>query len=161
MVYLFCPNIGTKFREPYQSNHVIPQRAMMWVKTCSVRKQIPSFVGQPPLLGCTWCLACLTGSQSDLPVKTKIDAISMTRVNKEKIKFAIFSRKLTYKCKIHSNFGIFYFFAPASVNVIHRVKVFHAVRAVGAFWRHLFFKLYFLRLHRKHNELKASSQKLG
>ena len=24
--YLFCPNIGTKFREPYHSNHVIPHR---------------------------------------------------------------------------------------------------------------------------------------
>ena len=23
-VYLFCPNIGTKFREPYHLNHVIP-----------------------------------------------------------------------------------------------------------------------------------------
>ena len=25
-VYLFCPNTGTKFREPYRSNHVIPHR---------------------------------------------------------------------------------------------------------------------------------------
>ena len=25
-VYLLCPNIGTKFREPYHSNHVIPHR---------------------------------------------------------------------------------------------------------------------------------------
>ena len=25
-VYLFCPNTGTKFREPYLSNHVIPHR---------------------------------------------------------------------------------------------------------------------------------------
>ena len=25
-VYVFCPNIGTKFREPYHSNHVIPHR---------------------------------------------------------------------------------------------------------------------------------------
>ena len=25
-VYLFCPNTGTKFREPYHSNHVIPHR---------------------------------------------------------------------------------------------------------------------------------------
>ena len=25
-VYFFCPNTGTKFREPYQSNHVIPHR---------------------------------------------------------------------------------------------------------------------------------------
>ena len=24
--YLFCPNTGTKFREPYHSNHVIPHR---------------------------------------------------------------------------------------------------------------------------------------
>ena len=26
-VYLFCPNTGTKFREPYHLNHVIPRRA--------------------------------------------------------------------------------------------------------------------------------------
>ena len=26
-VYLCCPNTGTKFREPYHSNHVIPHRA--------------------------------------------------------------------------------------------------------------------------------------
>ena len=26
IVYLFCPNTGTKFREPYHSNHVIPHR---------------------------------------------------------------------------------------------------------------------------------------
>ena len=25
-VYLVCPNTGTKFREPYCSNHVIPHR---------------------------------------------------------------------------------------------------------------------------------------
>ena len=25
-VYSFCPNTGTKFREPYHSNHVIPHR---------------------------------------------------------------------------------------------------------------------------------------
>ena len=25
-VYLFCPNIGSKFREPNHSNHVIPHR---------------------------------------------------------------------------------------------------------------------------------------
>ena len=24
--YLFCPNTGTKFREPYHSYHVIPHR---------------------------------------------------------------------------------------------------------------------------------------
>ena len=23
-VYLFCPNTGTKFHEPYHSNHMIP-----------------------------------------------------------------------------------------------------------------------------------------
>ena len=23
--YMFCPNTGTKFREPYHSNHVIPR----------------------------------------------------------------------------------------------------------------------------------------
>ena len=28
-VYLFCPNTGTKFHEPYHSNHVIPHR--LWV----------------------------------------------------------------------------------------------------------------------------------
>ena len=25
-LYLFCPNTGTKFREPYHSNHMIPHR---------------------------------------------------------------------------------------------------------------------------------------
>ena len=25
-VYLFCPNTGMKFHEPYHSNHVIPHR---------------------------------------------------------------------------------------------------------------------------------------
>ena len=25
-VYLFCPNTGMKFREPYHLNHVIPRR---------------------------------------------------------------------------------------------------------------------------------------
>ena len=25
-VYLFCPNTGTKYHEPYHSNHVIPHR---------------------------------------------------------------------------------------------------------------------------------------
>ena len=29
-VYLFCPNTGTKFREPYHSNHVIPRRVLCW-----------------------------------------------------------------------------------------------------------------------------------
>ena len=27
-VYLFCPNIGIKFHEPYHSNHVIPCRVV-------------------------------------------------------------------------------------------------------------------------------------
>ena len=27
-VYLFCPNTGTKFREPYHLNHVIPHREL-------------------------------------------------------------------------------------------------------------------------------------
>ena len=26
--YLFCSNTGTKFREPYHSNHVIPHRGL-------------------------------------------------------------------------------------------------------------------------------------
>ena len=28
-VYVFCPNTGTKFREPYHSNHVIPTVLLM------------------------------------------------------------------------------------------------------------------------------------
>ena len=28
-VYLFCPNTGTKFREPNHSNHAIPQRVRL------------------------------------------------------------------------------------------------------------------------------------
>ena len=28
-LYLFCPNTGTKFREPYHPNHVIPHRGLI------------------------------------------------------------------------------------------------------------------------------------
>ena len=35
-VYLFCPNTGTKFREPYHFNHVIPHR----VKVSSYIREI-------------------------------------------------------------------------------------------------------------------------
>ena len=31
-VYLFCPNTGSKFREPNHSNHVIPHRYISQVK---------------------------------------------------------------------------------------------------------------------------------
>ena len=32
-VFLFCPNTGTKFREPYYSNHVIPHREIVSCKS--------------------------------------------------------------------------------------------------------------------------------
>ena len=31
VIYLFCPNTGTKFREPYRSIHVIPHRDLICI----------------------------------------------------------------------------------------------------------------------------------
>ena len=44
-VYLFCPNTGTKFREPYHSNHVIPHRDTGWWKVWAWAKCGPRWFG--------------------------------------------------------------------------------------------------------------------
>ena len=45
-VYLFCPNTGTKFREPYHSNHVIPHRGSRKTRlteNVGNRRNLPGF----------------------------------------------------------------------------------------------------------------------
>ena len=44
-VYVFCPNTGTKFGEPYHSNHVIPHRVIVRDNffTILYRKKIADF----------------------------------------------------------------------------------------------------------------------
>ena len=42
-VYLFCPNTGTKFREPYHSNHVILHRHVRSRKTIFSHQKLTTY----------------------------------------------------------------------------------------------------------------------
>ena len=46
-VYVFCPNIGTKFREPYHSNHVIPHRVKYSRK--KLRNDLVAHLAEPTI----------------------------------------------------------------------------------------------------------------
>ena len=42
IIYLFCPNTDTKFREPYHLNHVIPRLAEICHHSEQLRKKYTS-----------------------------------------------------------------------------------------------------------------------
>ena len=56
-VYVFCPNTGTKFREPYHSNHVIPHR--VYVGQVRLSSTVICWIGPFVILGVFWSIILL------------------------------------------------------------------------------------------------------